>query len=76
MGESTSPGDERTLPASRRLYTFEAVGQLLGQEAVPADEQRACLAALLRPLVQQLEATVAPANGTSGGTKVILTDHS
>ncbi len=56
-----------------RLYTFEAVGQLLGQEAVPADEQRACLAALLRPLVQQLEAAVAPANGTAAGTKVPLT---
>ena len=37
-----------------------------------ADEQRACLAALLRPLVQQLEAAVAPVNGTAGGTKVTL----
>jgi hypothetical protein len=52
---------------TRRLYTFEAVGQLLGQEAVAAEEQHACLAALLRPLVSQLEAAVAPANGSGGG---------
>ena len=58
-----------------RLYTFEAVGQLLGQEAVPADEQRACLAALLRPLIAQLEAAVAPANGTAGGSKVLPEKH-
>ena len=70
---SHEPGKEWAVLAARRLYTFEAVGQLLGQEAVPADEQRACLAALLRPLVQQLEAAVAPANGAGGGAKVTLT---
>ena len=37
-----------------RLYAFEAVGLLLGQEELPADEQQAYIAALLRPLIQQV----------------------
>ena len=70
---ATGKETQRVQPAATlvlftlRLYTFEAVGQLLGQEAVPAEEQRTCLAALLRPLVSQLEAAVAPVNGSGGG---------
>ena len=37
-----------------RLYAFEAVGLLLGQEELPADEQQAYIAALLRPLIHQV----------------------
>ena len=43
-----------SLPLRCRLYSFEAVGLLLGQEEVPAQEQHACLAALLQPLLQQV----------------------
>ena len=38
----------------RRLYAFEAVGLLLGQEELPADEQQAYIAALLCPLIHQV----------------------
>ena len=37
-----------------RLYAFEAVGLLLGQEELPADEQQAYIAALLQPLIHQV----------------------
>ena len=37
-----------------RLYAFEAVGLLLGQEELAADEQQAYIAALLRPLIHQV----------------------
>eukprot|EP00983_Pelagomonas_calceolata_P039187 1137066-Pelagomonas_calceolata.AAC.3 len=36
-----------------RLYVFEAVGLLLGQEEVPAEQQSAALSALLQPLTAQ-----------------------
>lgn len=37
-----------------RLYVFEAVGLLLGQDEVAAEEQQALLTALLQPLLQQV----------------------
>ncbi|PSC72015.1 exportin-T isoform X1 [Micractinium conductrix] len=44
-----------------RLYAFEAAGLLLGQEELPAAEQRAWVAALLQPLVAQMEGNLAAA---------------
>ena len=44
-----------------RLYAFEAAGLLVGQEDVPAPQQRAWVAALLQPLVGQMEANLAAA---------------
>ena len=40
-----------------RLYAYEGVGMLLGQEDLAADEQHAYVAALLQPLIQQVGAT-------------------
>lgn len=40
--------------ASCRLYAYEGVGVLLGQEELPAEEQHAYIAALLQPLIQQV----------------------
>jgi len=37
-----------------RLYVFEAVGLLLGQEEVAAEQQSAALSALLQPLTSQV----------------------
>lgn len=45
-----------SLPACR-LYAYEGVGMLLGQEDLAADEQHAYVAALLQPLIQQVGAT-------------------
>ena len=39
---------------SCRLYAYEGVGMLLGQEELAAEEQHAYIAALLRPLIQQV----------------------
>ena len=60
-----------------RLYAFEAVGLLVGQEEVEAAQQHAWLAALLQPLVSQMEGNTAAAaaaaaagggnSGNSGG---------
>jgi exportin-T len=50
-----------------RLYAFEAAGLLLGQEEVEAAQQHAWLAALLQPLVAQMEAGTAAAAAGSGG---------
>jgi exportin-T len=53
-----------------RLYAFEAVGLLLGQEELPAAQQHAWLAALLQPLVAQMEgntAAAAAAAAAAGG---------
>lgn len=44
-----------------RLYGFEAVGLLLGQEELPAAQQHVWLAALLQPLVAQMESNTAAA---------------
>lgn len=41
-----------------RLYAFEAVGLLLGQEELAAEEQQRYLSALLQPLIQQVEANL------------------
>ena len=40
--------------ASCRLYAYEGVGVLLGQEELPAEEQHAYIAALLQPLIHQV----------------------
>ena len=37
-----------------RLYAYEGVGVLLGQEELPAQEQHAYIAALLQPLIHQV----------------------
>lgn len=44
-----------------RLYVFESVGLLLGQEELPAEQQLAALQQLLQPLVRQIEANLGPA---------------
>lgn len=40
--------------ATCRLYAYEGVGVLLGQEELPAEEQHAYIAALLQPLIHQV----------------------
>ena len=40
--------------SARRLYAYEGVGMLLGQEDLAADEQHAYVAALLQPLIHQV----------------------
>lgn len=47
MAPSTSLVDDR-------LYLFEAVGLLLGQEELPAEQQQAALSSLLQPLMRQV----------------------
>lgn len=49
-----------------RLYAFEAAGLLVGQEELPAAEQRSWVAALLQPLVAQMEGQLAAAASSSG----------
>ncbi|KAJ9528951.1 hypothetical protein QJQ45_000515 [Haematococcus lacustris] len=49
-----------------RLYVFEAVGLLLGQEEVGATEQLAALTTLLQPLVAQIESNLASRGGRPG----------
>ena len=43
-----------------RLYAYEGVGMLLGQEELPADEQRAYIAALVQPLIHQVALWLTP----------------
>lgn len=43
-----------------RLYAYEGVGMLLGQEDLAADEQHAYVAALLQPLIHQVCAATFP----------------
>lgn len=50
-----------------RLYAFEAAGLLVGQDELPAAEQHAWVAALLQPLVGQMESQLAAAAGGDGG---------
>eukprot|EP00798_Chlamydomonas_sp_ICE-L_P025196 gene25196-10836_t len=50
-----------------RLYVFEAVGLLIGQEEVAAEEQASALNVLLQPLVQQIEANLAMSQQGGGG---------
>jgi hypothetical protein len=40
--------------ATCRLYAYEGVGVLLGQEELPAEEQHVYIAALLQPLIHQV----------------------
>jgi exportin-T len=58
-----------------RLYVFESVGLLLGQEELPAEQQLAALQQLLQPLMRQIEANLGPAaaeaaagGGNGGGS--------
>ncbi len=51
-----------------RLYLFEAVGLLLGQEEVPAEQQAAMLTSLLQILMQQIEANLQPEAAGAQGT--------
>ena len=46
-----------SLSQDDRLYVFEAVGLLLGQEEIAAEEQQAMLSALLQPLREQVGST-------------------
>jgi exportin-T len=65
LAPSTSPVDDR-------LYVFEAVGLLLGQEDIPADQQQAALSGLLQPLIRQIEANLAPAAaGAAAGVAAV-----
>eukprot|EP00879_Flechtneria_rotunda_P017634 GHRR01018485.1.p1 GENE.GHRR01018485.1~~GHRR01018485.1.p1 ORF type:complete len:825 (+),score=308.84 GHRR01018485.1:604-3078(+) len=50
-----------------RLYVFEAVGLLLGQEELPAEQQHAALSSLLQPLMQQIKANLQPAAAEAAG---------
>ncbi|GAX84343.1 hypothetical protein CEUSTIGMA_g11765.t1 [Chlamydomonas eustigma] len=50
-----------------RLYVFEAVGLLLGQEELPAEEQYAMLTALLQPLREQIDSNLAVRSFNSPG---------
>ncbi|KAL3158478.1 hypothetical protein ABBQ38_010710 [Trebouxia sp. C0009 RCD-2024] len=55
------------LPATDdRLYAYEGVGLLLGQEELAAEEQHAYIAALLQPLIQQVETSLARAADSGG----------
>lgn len=42
-------------PTDDRLYAFEAIGVLLGQEELPAEQQLQALESLLGPLQTQIE---------------------
>jgi exportin-T len=44
-----------------RLYVFESVGLLLGQEEYQAEQQLAALQQLLQPLIRQIEGNLGPA---------------
>jgi exportin-T len=44
-----------------RLYVFESVGLLLGQEELPEQQQLAALQQLLQPLTRQIEGNLGPA---------------
>ena len=41
-----------------RLYVFEAVGLLLGQDEIPSDQQALLLGSLLQPLKDQIESSL------------------
>jgi exportin-T len=49
-----------------RLYVFESVGLLLGQEELPAEQQLAALHSLLQPLQRQIEANLQQAAAEAG----------
>lgn len=44
-----------------RLYVFESLGLLLGQDELPPDQQLAALQQLLMPLTRQIETNLGPA---------------
>ncbi|GJP29651.1 hypothetical protein CLOM_g19286 [Closterium sp. NIES-68] len=50
-----------------RIYAFEAVGLLLAQEEVPAQQQAACLSALLTPLIARADALSQAAQAAEAG---------
>ncbi|WIA12173.1 hypothetical protein OEZ85_012245 [Tetradesmus obliquus] len=49
-----------------RLYVFESVGLLLGQEELPAEQQLAALHSLLQPLQRQIEGNLQQAAAEAG----------
>jgi exportin-T len=64
-----------TSPVDDRLYVFEAVGLLLGQEDMPADQQQAALSGLLQPLIRQIEGNLQPAAaGAAAGVVAVAGD--
>ncbi len=60
-------GKPTTSVVDDRLYVFEAVGLLLGQEEIPIDEQQQLLLALLQPLREQIEKQVTLCSPSSPG---------
>ncbi|CAI5958675.1 unnamed protein product [Closterium sp. NIES-64] len=50
-----------------RIYAYEAVGLLLAQEEVPAQQQAACLSALLTPLIARADALAQEAQAAEAG---------
>jgi exportin-T len=50
-----------------RLYVFESVGLLLGQEELQAEQQLLALQQLLQPLTRQIEANLRPAAAEAAG---------
>ncbi|KIY98490.1 hypothetical protein MNEG_9470 [Monoraphidium neglectum] len=68
LAPSTSPVDDR-------LYVFEAVGLLLGQEDIPLEQQQAALSGLLQPLMRQIEGNLRPAAaGAAAGVVAVAGD--
>ncbi|GBF91404.1 exportin [Raphidocelis subcapitata] len=68
LAPSTSPVDDR-------LYVFDAVGLLLGQEEIPADQQSGALSGLLQPLIRQIEGNLQPAAaGAAAGAAAVWDD--
>eukprot|EP00884_Botryococcus_braunii_P015515 jgi/Botrbrau1/2647/Bobra.0203s0001.1 len=55
LGARSSTGPTAVYAMDDRLYAYEAAGMLLGQDDLPKEEQRAALAALIQPLVMQIQ---------------------
>lgn len=62
VGTGREAGSKALAPVTAliddRLYVFEAVGLLLGQEELPEEQQLAALNSLLQPLMQQIKANL------------------
>ena len=58
-----------------RLYAFEAAGQLLGTEDLPASEQEGAVRGLLQPLQQQIDEQLKAAGKASAGMLKPLQHH-
>jgi hypothetical protein len=66
-GIKTKGAPAASVASDDRLYAFEAVGQLLGTEDLPAEEQREAVNALLRPLIQQMDGQLLVASKAPAG---------